>query len=197
MCDGNKPKGPEDFASWVDQKEGEIAAAATNSANLRGIKTAIDAAKTCIEAAAATKRGSIDATAPHMEDILYLERAVKKKEEEILIAKDRAAAVRPSGQQPSYYESWFPLRRPMKPALVPVFTAIALFLLIVAGLFAASLFGFTATVLFPAPRLSFAASPSIFSRFFALFPASFWILLVIAGATIYYFFYSPREATTS
>jgi hypothetical protein len=27
------------------------------------------------------------------------------------------------------------------------------------------------------------------SRFFSLFPASFWVLLVIAGAAIYYLFY--------
>jgi hypothetical protein len=179
---------PACFADWVAQQEAAIAAATTDTT--RGtVRTAITSTTAAIDAAANTLRGTSTSSSAHLEDILYLERAVKKKEEEILIAKDRAAAARASGQPPSYYESWFPLGRPMKPALVPIFTAAALFLLLVAGMFAASLFGYTATVLYPAPRLSFATGPSLIGRFFSLFPTSFWVLLIIAGAAIYYLFY--------
>jgi hypothetical protein len=150
--------------------------------------TDIASVSACIDRKIAAIKGSSSATSTAMEEILALQEQVKKKEEEILIAKDRARLAKDGARMPSYYESWFPLGRPMKPILVPVFLGLSLFFLLIALFYFASLYGYTVTVLFPVPRDSFGSARGFFSRFFSIFPASFWVLLVIAAAVIYYHF---------
>ena len=60
--------------------------------------------------------------------ILQLQEELKRGEEEIQIAKDRVAYIRDPDARPSYYQSWFPMDRPMKPASVPIFIGIVVFL---------------------------------------------------------------------
>jgi hypothetical protein len=59
--------------------------------------------------------------------ILQLQEELKKREEEIQIAKDRVAYIRDPDAHPSYYQSWFPMDHPMKPASVSIFIGIIVF----------------------------------------------------------------------
>lgn len=71
-----------------------------------------------------------------VEKILELERELRDREEQVRVAQDRAALLRAPQEHASFYESWFPLGRPMKTFLVPVFLGLGLFM----GLMALFLF---------------------------------------------------------
>jgi hypothetical protein len=59
--------------------------------------------------------------------IQELQEQLKHSEEEIQIAKDRVGYIRDPDAQPSYYQSWFPMDRPMRPSSVPILVGIVVF----------------------------------------------------------------------
>jgi hypothetical protein len=80
-------------------------------------------------------------------DIANLQRAnlekgdlLKKKSAEVEIARERVDLVRGTAKRTSYYESWFPIDRPLRPASIPVLIGISLFTLTMC-------FGFVLTLL--------------------------------------------------
>lgn len=173
------------FEKWLREKNQAIS---TNGQNeLNNANENITLIKNCLTFASNDLRG-LQVNAETIEAILALQEQIKKKEEEILIAKDRAAFAREGSKNPSYYESWFPLGRPLKPITTLFFIGLSIFLLLIAAFFAASLAGFTFTVLYPAPKITYASRPGLTSRLFTLFPTSFWALLAIGIGLFYYLF---------
>jgi hypothetical protein len=179
-------KTDERFQAWVERKYGFIVTGSSTALN--NVNPNINDVKTCISTQLGQLRSTNTEAPQTMEAILALQEQIKKKEEEILIAKDRARLAREGSQSPSYYESWFPLGRPVKPLVNLFFIAFSLFFLLVALFFGASLAGFTVTVLYPTPKFSLTTGPSFVSRFFSVFPPSFWLLLAIGGGILYYLF---------
>lgn len=97
-------------------------------AELEGLQRDIYNTLACLQekhAAAAGTSNSINAAQTR---ILELQEQLKTREEEIQIAKDRVAYIRDPDAHPSYYQSWFPMDRPMRPASVPIFIGIVVFL---------------------------------------------------------------------
>lgn len=183
------------FPSWASHKDGAVSVA--TDADLTVLQNQIDAYITCLDSKLGVIRGSSTTASTDMEYILALERRIKEREEEVLIAKDRARIAREGPMSPSYYESWFPLGRPMKPILVPVFLGLSVLFLLIALFYALSMTtGITFTVLYPTPRLKSSYEQGQISRILSWFPPSFWILLAIAVAIIYYLFRKvpPKEA---
>jgi len=109
---------------------------------------------------------------------------IQKEEVNVQIAKERASFLGKGGSPPSYYDSWFPIGRPVKPQVVPVLLALIFFFTIVAFLFLLSYFGIEIKVLYPiysSPAYGTAAS-----TFFSKFPLSFWIVAaVLVGFLVY------------
>ena len=117
--------------------------------------------------------------------IVQLQREIKEREEEIQIAKDRVAYIRDPDAHPSYYQSWFPMDRPMRPSSVPVLIGIVVFftMLILLGLL--SFLGFNLSVGAPGAAPSFATIALEWLR--AQFTPPFWIvLIVLIGILIWY-----------
>lgn len=181
----------ESFEKWLTEKNQAIS---TNQ-GLDTVNSNITGVKGCLTEKLTNQRSSSTETPQNMDAILALQEQIKKKEEEILIAKDRAAFAREGSKNPSYYESWFPLGRPLKPLTTLFFIGLSIFLLLIAAFFAASLAGFTFTVLYPAPRVAYTGRPTLLSRLFAVFPTSFWVLLAI-GIGLFYYLFKVRGSGT-
>jgi hypothetical protein len=174
------------FSSWASQKDAAIRTA--TAAELATHKTQIDTYIGCLNSKLDTIRSSSTTASTDMEYILALEKRVKEREEEVLIAKDRARIAREGTGNPSYYESWFPLGRPMKPITVYIFLALSVFFLLIALFYGLSMLGITFAVLFPSPKFKSSYDQGFFGRLMTWFPPSFWVLLVLSSAVIYYLF---------
>jgi hypothetical protein len=111
--------------------------------------------------------------------ILELNKEIRDAEEHMKIAKDRVAYIRNPDQNTSYYESWFPMGRPMQPDSIPIFIAVNTFLFIFIILILSSYFGLNISFILPRPSFS-SANTSVFTfRNFAL--------AFLVGCIIYYF----------
>lgn len=62
------------------------------------------------------------------EEIIRLTKAIDDAKEHTEIAKSRVEYIRNPDEQTSFYESWFPINRPMYQASIPIFIGIIVFL---------------------------------------------------------------------
>ena len=62
------------------------------------------------------------------EDIIHLTKAIDDAKEHAEISKNRVEYVRNPDQHTSFYESWFPIGRPMYQGSIPIFIGIIVFL---------------------------------------------------------------------
>jgi len=75
------------------------------------------------------------------QQILDLNDKIAEAETHAAIARDRVAFIRDPSKGTSYYESWFPLGRPMQPVSLLIFIGIDIFLCVFALLMIASAYG--------------------------------------------------------
>jgi hypothetical protein len=118
-------------------------------------------------------------------NIQELHKNIQKEQVNVEIAKERASFLGKGGSPPSYYDSWFPIGRPIKPEAVPVFLGIIFFFLVIGLLLLLSFFGIEIQLLYPI--YSSSAYGTTISSFFSRFPLSFWIVgSILVGILIYY-----------
>jgi hypothetical protein len=111
--------------------------------------------------------------------IIELNKNIADAENHVKIAKDRVAYIRNPDQHTSYYESWFPMGRPMQPSSIPFFIAINAFLIMFILLLLGSYVGLNISLVLPNSRY-----PSGFQTMFT-FPNL--ALAFLVGFIIYYF----------
>jgi len=111
------------------------------------------------------------------EDVLSLNRQISEAEEHVSIARDRVGYIRNPEKHTSFYESWFPLGRPMQPTSIPVFVAVNTFLFIAGIFLLLTFFGF---------KMSFPISTGT-GMSTTRFSLSDSLLLLLVGFIIYYF----------
>ena len=111
--------------------------------------------------------------------ILELNEDIRQAEEHVKIAKDRVAYIRNPDQHTSYYESWFPMGRPMQPDSIPIFIAVDTFLFIFIILILSSYFGLNISLILPKASYS-SGNTTVFT-----FPNI--MLAFLVGFIIYYF----------
>lgn len=80
------------------------------------------------------------------EEILDLNDEIAEAEIHATIARDRVAFIRDPSKGTSYYESWFPLGRPMQPVSLLIFIGLDIFLCVFALLMVASAYGIDLSV---------------------------------------------------
>lgn len=117
--------------------------------------------------------------------ILELQDQLKQREEEIQIAKDRVAYIRDPDAHPSYYQSWFPLDRPMKPASIPIFIGIVVFCSMLIVLALLSFIGVHVSILSIHGSTSF----NIMEWIRRQLTGSFWVMFIILVSVILYMKY--------
>jgi hypothetical protein len=113
--------------------------------------------------------------------ILDLNKEIEEAKAQVAIARDRVAYIRHPEQHTSFYESWFPIDRPMHVTSVPAFMGITIFLFIFALLIVFSVMGVDLQISIT-PRLGLTLT-GIRAQFTWLSGIQF---LVIAGL-VYYF----------
>jgi hypothetical protein len=113
--------------------------------------------------------------------ILNLNKEIDEAKAQVAIARDRVAYIRHPEQHTSFYESWFPIDRPMQVTSVPAFMGITIFLFVFALLIVFSVIGVNLQISIT-PRLGLTLT-GIRGQFTWLSGIQF---LVIAGL-VYYF----------
>lgn len=107
----------------------------TQQAELVQAEADIFATLSCLQ----KKQGSLSTVSNDIqqaqEQILKLQDAIEAEQNNVEIAKDRVAYIRAPEEHTSFYESWFPMDRPMKPGSVPILIGITVFFVVAGVLF--------------------------------------------------------------
>ena len=112
------------------------------------------------------------------ESIINLNKQISEADEHVSIARDRVGYIRNPEKHTSFYESWFPLGRPMDKKSIPILIAINTFLFIAGIFLIMTIFGLK--ISFPLSTTSTAYSTNSFKF-------SDIALLLLVGFIIYYF----------
>jgi len=112
------------------------------------------------------------------ETIINLNKQISEADEHVSIARDRVGYIRNPEKHTSFYESWFPLGRPMDKKSIPILIAINTFLFIAGIFLIMTIFGL---------KISFPLSTTSTSYSTNSFKLSDVLLLLLVGFIIYYF----------
>lgn len=117
------------------------------------------------------------------QQVLSLNDQIKNEEANVAIARDRVAYIRNPEQHTSFYESWFPMDRPMRTGSVPIFIGVTVFLMIFTLLIVLSLMGVNIT--FALPQMT--AAPSPLFLILGSITTLEWVLIVTLISVVIYF----------
>jgi hypothetical protein len=95
----------------------------------------------CIQSELTKIAGTSNTISQMQQEILTTSDAIIQAESDISVSRDRVAYIRNPEQRTSYYESWFPLDRPMHAANVPFFVGATVFILLLGLLLILSFMG--------------------------------------------------------
>jgi hypothetical protein len=136
---------------------------------------------TCIQEQLTTLSSSTNNIHTAQQSLLDLQQKITAAEDDVAIARDRVAYIRNPEQNTSYYESWFPIDRPMYTANVPYFVGVILFIVIFSFMILLSLVGLDINVVISPNLVMF----MYFIR--SQFTFTTFLLTIIAGFSVYYF----------
>ena len=181
------------FSAWKSVTSGTLnsissaAAAGTippsqnESSTLSTASADIFATTACIQEQISTLGSTTNRIQSAQASILNLNKEIEDAKAQVDVARDRVGYIRHPEQTTSFYESWFPIDRPMHVTSVPVFLAITVFLFVFALLIVFSAMGINLQVI---------TSPNMFTGISQITQQFTWLtgiqFLVIAGL-VYYF----------
>jgi hypothetical protein len=111
--------------------------------------------------------------------LLNLQEELKEKEEAVRISKDRLGYIKDPEHRVNFYDSWFPLHRPLRPQTVPILIALATFFGLVSMGYLFSLAGIRLLIQLPSPPGG--SGGGIFSQF----TPAFWLLFIVSLSAIF------------
>jgi hypothetical protein len=151
------------------------------------IKGDVESTLACLQEKYSTELDVANNVNTAQERIVQLQREIKEREEEIQIAKDRVTYIRDPDAHPSYYQSWFPMDRPMRPSSVPLLIGIVVFFTMLILLALLSFLGFNLSVGSSIPGAAPSTSSIIVQWILAQLTLPFWIVLAaLVGILIWY-----------
>jgi hypothetical protein len=120
-------------------------------------------------------------------EIMDVNQSIANKQASVQIAKDRAASLQNVNSKVSYYQSWFPLAKPLKQSSLPILIGLTLFMMVL-------LFGYLLAVVGVEIKLAFPYIESVFGiRSFSDLISKPVLLLIIVcillGSLVAYFIY--------
>jgi hypothetical protein len=147
------------------------------------LKPDINQSLACLTAKLDYYSGSM--TVPY--EIMDVNESIVNKQASVQIAKDRAASLQNVNSKVSYYQSWFPLARPLKHSSLPILIGLTLFMFVL-------LFGYLLALIGVEIKLAFPYIESIFGiRSFSDLVSKPILLLIILcvalGSLLAYFIY--------
>ena len=177
----------ESFNAWKGSTSGTLNAVGANETDL-STRTVADVASTVFATTACIQEkinGLSDvANNIHIaqQNILSLHDQIAEEEANLAVARDRVAYIRHPEQNTSFYESWFPLDRPMYKANVPYFVLVSVFLAIFTLFVLLSLVGVNVTMHLPST-----GSISLYSRIMSYMnPFTISLFIILMSVVIYF-----------
>jgi len=160
---------------------GTIAPSQNESSTLNMASADIFATTACIQEEISKLGSTTNNIQSAQSSILDLNTQIEEAKAQVNVARDRVGYIRHPEQTTSFYESWFPIDRPMHVTSVPIFLAITIFIFIFALLIVFSALGINLQVI---------TSPNAFAGISYIRQQLTWLsglqFLVIAGL-VYYF----------
>jgi len=111
----------------ANAQAGKVQPSPTESATFATLSADIFNTTACIQSQIANLSGTSNDIHTVQQEILDINDEITKAQEELDIARDRVAYIRHPEQHTSYYESWFPIDRPMHKSNIPIFIGVILF----------------------------------------------------------------------
>jgi hypothetical protein len=183
------------FASWktttsatlnsisTNAKAGTTEPTTTEQATLVTTQSEIFNTVACLQEQITKLGSTTNSIQGAQQQILSLQEQIKNEQANADIARDRVAYIRNPEQQTSFYESWFPMDRPMRLGSVPIFMGVIVFLFIFIILIILSLAGANITFQFPPA----ATTPNSLFQILRSITTLEWILMVVIIIFVIYF----------
>jgi hypothetical protein len=158
------------------------------SAKLIAVSADVFNTTACIQEQLTQLAGTTNTIHDTQQAILDVNEEIKKAEADVSIARDRVAYIRHPDEHTSYYESWFPIDRPMHKENIPYFVAATVFVVIFSTLVAFSLVGIDITI---------QLQDKIRVYLLFLYSQFTWLTLLLALALVYaiYYFMGMKQSS--
>ena len=155
----------------------------TEQATLVATESEIFNTVACLQEQISQLGGTTNGIQDAQQQILSLNDEIKNEQANADIARDRVAYIRNPEQHTSFYESWFPMDRPMRLGSVPIFIGVIVFLFIFIVLILLALAG--ANITFQLPPA--ATGSNTFFDMVGKIPTIGWIVMVVLSIVVIYF----------
>ena len=144
----------------------------------------IIATAACIQEKITTLSGTTNDIQAAQSEIIELNKEISEQPTNIAIARDRVAYIRHPEKHTSFYESWFPIGRPMHKANMYIFMSVIVFLLVFTLFIGLNLMGIDITVsMIPFDPNNPSSTSILFSQFT---PTTILLIATVLGVLIYY-----------
>jgi hypothetical protein len=168
----------------ANAQSGAIQPSPTESTMFSTLSADILSTTSCIQSQLGTLSGTSNQIHSLQQEIMNTKDAIAQSEADLSIARDRVAYIRHPERHTSYYESWFPMDRPMQKGSVPIFVGLTVFTLLFSLLLILSFMGVDFNIVIH-PRLQ------VFAQY--VYSQVTWLTLVQALLTIYSIYYFTRR----
>ena len=137
------------FDSWNSGISAQINAA-TTTGTVKGLQDQIASYENCLNSKILNLQTSSTTISSRQSSVKSIAQQIADAKNDVSIAKDRIMSVKHPERISSYYESWFPMYRPLKPNTVPLLIGLSLFMFLLAILLLFSFVGISFNLFVPA-----------------------------------------------
>jgi len=164
----------------ANAQSGAVQPSSAESSSFSTLSADILNTTVCIQSQLTNLSGTSNQIHAIQEEIMSTKDAITQSEADSSIARDRVAYIRHPERHTSYYESWFPMDRPMHASSVPIFVGLTVFVI---------LFGILLILSFMGVDFSIVIHPTlqVFGRY--VYSQFTWLTFVQALLTIYSIYY--------
>ena len=134
----------------------------------------------CIQSQLTNLSGTSNQIHSIQEEIMTTKDAITQSEADSSVARDRVAYIRHPERNTSYYESWFPMDRPMRTSSVPIIVGLTVFVI---------LFGILIIMSFMGIDFNIVIHPTLQGLMQYLYTQFTWLTFIQALLTIYSIYY--------
>jgi hypothetical protein len=180
-----------DFSTWKTGMQRRItnlgSSGSSGSSDLAAIQTEIQTIVDCINGQITRVESSTNTIFNGQYDIADLQKQIETEKANIDIAKQRLESIRHPERHTSFYESWFPIDRPMNPVTIITLLTLTIFISVFLLLCFLSLAGINLTIITLTDTIGGMNRYSFYTWVKSQFTFSFFISLCVLAAVIIYF----------
>jgi len=123
--------------------------AATTTGIVDNLQTQLKSYTSCLESNIINLQSSSTTIAILQGSLASVAKEIEEAKNDLSIAKDRVASIKDPERVASYYESWFPMYRPLKHNTIPLLIGLSIFMFVIAVLLVFSYAGISFKLFLP------------------------------------------------